>query len=268
MGAGPWPQAYAPPDAGVTKTAIAALTRKRAPEESAASPAHAYAFLATQIAFLGALYLSITIILVDGEEIDFANSVPWILAVLGFWVVLGVAQALLVYRLVAARDAHFARDRALRETLLQHLSALNSASNGAMGMEVATLAHINTSARTEDNGDRGALLWGVLAFVPVVNMITVPIALYGLTRDLAAHDMRQAFFCHYAGLALARTGKGLADPGWQPMPSRSAGLYLLLAFVTGGLFLFYWYYVALGDYASHFASQRRFEDSLAASMQG
>ena len=268
MGGGPWPQAYAPPDASVTKSALVALTRHQPAAESAVAPGQAYGFLAAQAVFLAALYVSFTLILIDGETIDFADSMPLVLAVLALWVILGIVQAVIVHRLVAARDAHFRRDRALRETMLQHLSALNSADNGSMGMEIATLAHINSSARVEDNRDRGALLWAVMAFVPVVNMLTVPVILYGLTRDLAAHDMRQAFFCHYAGLALARTGKGIRDPAWQPMAERSAGLYMLLAFVTGGLFLFYWYYVALGSMSAHLASQRRFEESLAALLQG
>ncbi|MFH0815904.1 MAG: hypothetical protein V1934_03705 [Methanobacteriota archaeon] len=268
MGHGPWPPGYAPPTEESTKASLAQIAGQRPESEKAVSPSMAYGFLWAQAIFLACLYFSMTLVLIEGLDMATWNSLAILGVVFALWLVLGIVQAVLVYRLTDARDGHFKRDRALRETLMQHLAVRNSAGGGIAGMELATLGYLNASARLEDNGDRGALLWGVLAFVPVVNMITTPIILHGLTRDLAAHDRRQAFFCYYAGIAMARTGKGIQDPMWRQQAERSAGLYLLLAFITGSLFMFYWYYVTINDVNIHLASQRRFEDSLSAALAG
>jgi hypothetical protein len=268
MGHGPWPPGYAPPTEEFTKASLLQLTGHRPESEKAISPNLAYGFLWAQAFFIVALYLSMVLMLLEGQDLVMWASLTALGTIFGLWVILGIVQAVLVYRLTDARDGHFRRDRALRETLMQHLAVKNSTGGGIAGMELATLSHMNVAARLEDGGDRGALLWGVLAFVPVINLITAPIILFGLTKDLAAHDRRQAFFCYYAGIAMARTGKGLTDPRWQPQAERSAGLYLLLAFISGSLFMFYWYYVMINDTNAHLASQRRFEESLSGALKG
>jgi hypothetical protein len=220
------------------------------------------------VAAFGALYLLAAMFAIDGYEFSLGESMPFLGAILAAWLVLGVVQAYLVFNLVRARDGHLRRDRGLRETLMQHLHARNLAAAGAASMDLATLAHLNASAAVEDGGDRGALMWAVMAFVPVVNLLVTPVVLFQITRDLAVHDRRQAFFCYHAGIGLARTGKAVEEPRWRAHPNRTAGLYLILSYVSGGLFLYYWYYVLILDTNSHLASQQRFESSLASALKG
>jgi hypothetical protein len=261
------PPGYPQPNLQVTRQNLLRILEDGKSRRRDVSAGFAYGFLVAQTAFLAAVYVAAALLVIDGDSIDLNGLIAALLALLAFWALLGLAQAALVYRLVSMRDAHFRRDRLLREAVMQHLLALN-APTGKGGMDLAALAYLNASASTEEVWERGAMLWAVLAFIPVVNMITMPVLLYGLTRDYVAHDRRQAFICYHAGLAMARLGTPLKSPDWTRHPERSKGLYVLLAYMTGTLFLFYWYYATILDANSHAASQASFEDSLSAGLQG
>jgi hypothetical protein len=269
MGGGPWPTGFQAPTEESGRIYVEAAVAERAASDVQLSTGWVWAFLGVEIATLAFTFVWLFTYLQDiTPQLTFQGSAPFVVGLFAFMVAASAIQAVLVYRLVRMRDAHVARDRRLREGVLQYLSARNSANGGAAGMDVATLGFINASARVEEEGERGAVLWGLLAFIPVVNMVVMPILLYGMTKDMARHSQRQDYFMYHAQMALARLGRWVQHAPAPRGPERSAALYVVLYIFTGSLFLFYWLYVSVVDWNAHFAGQHGSEDTLLAALRG
>mgnify|MGYP001765400111 CR=1 FL=1 len=101
----------------------------------------------------------------------------------------------------------------------------------------------------------GMRLGAIVASAYIVNF---------LMRTIYTHDQRWSGFTTTTMMALHRLGKTDSNK-WdhEPLKERSMILYAVLAIVTAGLFLLYWFYVLVDDPNRHFEQQHLFEDMLA-----
>ncbi|MFY9605750.1 MAG: DUF4234 domain-containing protein [Thermoplasmata archaeon] len=81
------------------------------------------------------------------------------------------------------------------------------------------------------------------------------------------HDRRWNGFSTAARTALSKLGFPSGKPfGISRLPERSFGIYLLLSFVTAGIFFYYWLYTLAKDPNEHFRNQWTFEDNVLSSL--
>ena len=110
-----------------------------------------------------------------------------------------------------------------------------------------------------------------LAFtaLTLVHAILMFYMLHFLTDDAWKHDRTWTDFARGTKVAIARAGgtAGGIDEGY-PMQRRPSALYVILSFVTFGLFLVFWWYATVKDTNDHYARQARFEDELLAYFSG
>ena len=99
-------------------------------------------------------------------------------------------------------------------------------------------------------------------------MIVAIVLMVRLTEDISGHNRRWSEFTDVFRVSLAKAGYVSAslrtDPG--PRPSSSA-LYVVLTFITG-VFFIYWFYAMTKDMNHHLKAHRRFEDELLIVVQG
>ena len=105
--------------------------------------------------------------------------------------------------------------------------------------------------------------------VTLVTGITGFYMLHFLTDDAWKHDQAWIYFAMGTKVAIAKAGgtAGGMDEGY-PMQRRPSALYIILSFVTFGLFLVFWWYATVKDTNDHYARQARFEDELLAYFSG
>jgi hypothetical protein len=88
-----------------------------------------------------------------------------------------------------------------------------------------------------------------------------------LGSTMLDHDQRWSRFSTAARAALSKLG----FPSGRPfvvsrLPERSFVIYLLLSFVTFGIFFYYWLYTLAKDPNEHFRNQWAFEDNVLSSL--
>ena len=109
------------------------------------------------------------------------------------------------------------------------------------------------------------------AFLPftLVHALLMFYMLHFLTDDAWKHDQAWTYFARGTKVAIAKAGgtAGGMDEGY-PMQRRPSALYIILSFVTFGLFLVFWWYAAVKDTNDHYARQAWFEDELLAYFSG
>jgi hypothetical protein len=120
-----------------------------------------------------------------------------------------------------------------------------------------------TTVHSESNGEedeKSAILWIVLSVI-TFGLIGIYVS-YFLTKDPHGHDVRQLAFMQQVQSSFSKFQKTIVFPFWKAMPSRSFFLYLILTWLTFGLFALYWNYALISDFNGHFKAQWQIEDQL------
>lgn len=169
------------------------------------------------------------------------------------------------YKLIRRRSEHFKRDRILREGLISYIRGVASEKGieSQMGTEIATMTTVHSESNGEED-EKSAILWIVLSII-TFGLIGIYVS-YFLTKDPHGHDVRQLAFMQQVQSSLSKFGKTMVFPFWKAMPGRSFFLYLILTWLTFGLFALYWNYVLITDFNDHFKAQWQIEDQLVANL--
>ncbi len=183
----------------------------------------------------------------------------------GGFVVYIILALLPWYKLIRRRTEHFRRDRILREGLISYIrgAASERGIEGQFSSELATMTAVHSEANGEED-EKSAMLWIILSIV-TFGILGLYVS-YFLTKDPHNHDVRQLAFMQQVQSSFSKLGKAIVFPFWKAMSGRSFFLYLVLTWLTGGLFALYWVYVLITDFNNHFKAQWQIEDQLLANL--
>ena len=155
------------------------------------------------------------------------------------------------------------RSRVLRESLIKYIEskAKELGKSNDVSSELSIMRIIHSELSNEEK-DRSAGLYAFLSvIIPFVSLYIV----YFLTKEFTAHDSKERTFFQTFSVAADKLGMTVQFPSWKELPSRSAGLYLILTIVFGGLFAIYWLWTLIKDPNLHFDAHTIFEDLLLSS---
>jgi hypothetical protein len=183
------------------------------------------------------------------------------MAILLTIVTCGIYGIYIFFKLMERRDEHLARMANMVNTsvaLLQEKAARDGKTE-LIGQELSYIAGIQ-SEMYEQSRERGAALWLVLA---ILTGIATLIGYYFIMDDMARHDQLEAQYFTLMSSALTKLGlAGQASQAAPNMPERNFALYLVLSFVTCGIFSFYWIYSLIKDGNDHVEAQVQWEDFI------
>jgi hypothetical protein len=165
------------------------------------------------------------------------------------------------YKLIRRRSEHFRRDKILREGLISYIRGVASERGieAQMSTEIATMTTVHSESNGEED-EKSAILWIVLSVI-TFGLIGIYVS-YFLTKDPHGHDVRQLAFMQQVQSSFSKFQRTIVFPFWKAMPGRSFFLYLILTWLTFGLFALYWNYALISDFNGHFKAQWQIEDQL------
>lgn len=179
--------------------------------------------------------------------------------------VLGIASviiyAYLTYTLIKRRNTHFTRQWRLTEDLLNLVKSVASRKGANVDTPVSSAERTFRDMRFEE-GEKPAVLWTILIFVPLVNVIAGLYILYFLTRDFRRHENREDNLLEDLARAFGQLNITAMTRRQKPIPERNYVLYLVLTIITLGIFGIYWLYTLIQDPNNHFRSHIQVEDEL------
>ncbi|HID73762.1 MAG TPA: hypothetical protein EYP43_01790 [Thermoplasmata archaeon] len=172
--------------------------------------------------------------------------------------------AYILYRVLRRRQAHFDRDALLRAGLMEYIEAKAREMDVNVDVELSTMRW-GDSVQRMNEPRREPVLWAVLSvLIPFVIYYT----LYFLSKDAGDHHWNQDGFYRQLHSCFYKLGlPPFVPPSWQPIPSRTPVLYLILTFVFYP-FMIYWLYTIIVDLNRHFEMQWEVEDNLVAAIRG
>ncbi|MDD5448839.1 MAG: DUF4234 domain-containing protein [Actinomycetota bacterium] len=176
-------------------------------------------------------------------------------------VTLGIYTYYIFYKLMDRRDKHLLRMANVvscsMELLKQKAEAagkLNLISEELNQMEMIR------ARMYEQSRERGAALWLIIGIFTGIGIL---IGYYFIMDDLATHDALESQFFTLMSSALAKLGvAGGSSVAYPSMPQRSYPIFLVLSFVTCGIYGFYWIYVLINDGNNHMSSQVEWENFI------
>ena len=169
--------------------------------------------------------------------------------------------AYLLYILLSRRNKHFRRQSRFSEDFIGHLRSLTSKKGLDEEVGLSNLERTAREMKTTDD-EKSAILWTVLAFIPIVNVFAILYILYFLGKDFRIHERNEDGFIEDSGRILQNIGLELSVRRMDPTPNRSFILYIILSIVTFGLFGIYWLYTLIADPNAHFKHHQQYEDDL------
>ena len=169
------------------------------------------------------------------------------------------------YKLIRRRSEHFKRDRILREGLISYVrgAASDRGVEAQMSTELATMTTVHSESSGQED-EKSAILWIILSVI-TFGLLGIYVS-YFLTKDPHNHDVRQLAFMQQVQSAFSKLQKTIVFPFWKTMPDRSFFLYLILTWLTVGLFALYWNYALISDFNDHFRAQWQIEDQLVSNL--
>lgn len=198
------------------------------------------------------------------RKMAFGEYIIW-MVVLSI-VTLGIGAAIYAwaaqYRLVDRRSQHFARQQSLYRSVIRTVREHGEDNKNDKVLATVDRAEALLNEATIREPDRNPWLFAII--LPIVTLgIGSWYTLWFLTVDWRRHSVRQRELGDVIGEALRQaTGKSVALVDESIVPDRNFWLYLLLTFVTLGLFGLYWWYVIFEDPNKHFAQQAFVEDQM------
>lgn len=196
----------------------------------------------------------------------------------GFWqafllslVTCGIYMFYVIYKLLERREQHFERMVSFRTDLIEVLREKAQASTPdglapEVEEELSKLEGLNFDATNRDRaGDKTPVLWMVLSLVasPVLYYVY-----YFLNDDFRAHEANENTFMLKASEvmnSLGVTDKQIVTP--MVIPERNFITFLLLTFVTCGIYGIYWLYTIITDPNNHFDNHAVWEAQTQAMLQ-
>ena len=169
--------------------------------------------------------------------------------------------AYLLYLLLSRRNKHFRRQSRFSEDLISYLRSLTSKKGLDAEVGLSNLERTTREMKTTDD-EKSAILWTILAFIPVVNVFAILYILYFLGKDFRIHERNEDGFLEDSNRILQSAGLELSVRRIDPTPNRSFILYIILSIVTFGLFGIYWLYTLIADPNDHFRHHVQYEDEL------
>lgn len=178
----------------------------------------------------------------------------------GIVLIAAILAAVLYYRLINRRNKHFMRSRVLREGLIRYIEskADELGKTHDIVSDVSTMRMVHSELSNEE-GDKSAGLYAILSIIVPFVLLYV---MYFLTKDFVTHDTKERAFFQALSVATGKLGIPAQFPYWKELPKRSAGLYLILTIVLGGLFEIYWMWTLIKDPHQHFDAHSVFEDTF------
>lgn len=196
----------------------------------------------------------------------------------GFWtafllslVTCGIYMFYVIYKLLERREQHFERMVSFRSHLIEVLRERAQASSPE-GLtpedeaEFSQLEGLSFDATNRDHaGDKSPVLWLVLSLVasPVVYYVY-----YFLNDDFLAHEGNEHDFMLKASEVMNKLGiteNQIVTP--KVIPERNFITFLLLTFVTCGIYGIYWLYTIITDPNNHFDSHAVWEAQVQALLK-
>jgi hypothetical protein len=179
------------------------------------------------------------------------------------WVVFGILELVLFYKMLKRNEAHFKREAILRTALVNYFREMGNATykTQMIGAQLGTMESINQEAASREK-DHNVILLVILMIIPIVNFFAMLYILYILTKEPFGHDQRWHAFSQNVQSAAQQVGMNIMTPSWKTLKERSYLLYILLTILTIGIFAIYWVYVLVTDMNEHMQTQWQFEDGL------
>ena len=200
-----------------------------------------------------------------GQQFPFPGFFPFFLPFFGIASALGIAAvivyAYLTYTLIKRRNTHFTRQWRLTEDLLNLLKGVASKKGANIDAPASSAERTLREMRFEE-GEKPAVLWTILIFVPFVNIVAGLYVLYFLTRDFHRHEKREDNMLEDLGRAFSQLNITIATRRQKAIPERSYVLYLVLTIITLGIFGIYWLYTLIEDPNNHFRNHVQVEDEI------
>ena len=170
-----------------------------------------------------------------------------------------ILSIVLLYKLIKRRNTHFSRVHFLFDDLPNLIR--DEATKKNVDVEIPLSSYERTLREVKEEEERkGAVLWAILSAVTGIAAFYV---YYFLMRDVYKHERGEDALLEDAGRCF--TSVDIELPSMrreEPMPNRSFILYLILTFITLGIFGIYWNYVLIKDPNEHFKHHRLMEDQL------
>jgi hypothetical protein len=173
----------------------------------------------------------------------------------------GIYGFYIFYKLMERRDLHLMRMANMVNTSVAILQekAAQTGKTEVIGQELAQIGMIQREMYDQSR-ERGAALWLVLG---ILTGIATLIGYYFIMDDMARHDQLEAQYFTLMSSALAKLGlASQASQAAPNMPERNFVVYLVLSFLTCGIFSFYWLYAMIEDGNQHVEAQVQWENFL------
>ncbi len=185
----------------------------------------------------------------------------------GFFMgILAIAGAILniyvIYKWLSRRNNHFNRRLMIHESFADYLNELASKKDEDISGVLSSAKREIREAQREEN-ERNSILYIVLF------LVFQPILLYifhFLNKDFVKHFRREENILEDFNNALDKLGieKEIGNFSREyRFPERSTIIYIVLTFVTAGLFTLYWIYTLTKDPNDHFKQHQRIERQMA-----
>lgn len=182
---------------------------------------------------------------------------------------LGIYAIYVEYKLIDREQEHFKRMGRFNDDLYKLIEerADEVGTSKAVSKNVDEIRALNDQfQRLQQGKERSPALWTILSLLTLGLLFFY--VRYFLTADMREHQRAEAEYIERASAVLNRLGIGKHPVQVeQVVPDRSFPLYLLLTFVTLGLFGLYWSFVLIKDGNEHFSEHERFEDQLMATIR-
>jgi hypothetical protein len=216
-----------------------------------------------------------------------ASSLTLVVSGLGIvGLAVSAAASRVVYTLVNRANSHSGRTRALLSSAIGELeSRIGTTRQGALLSLNSAEEGFYRLSRGEH--ERSAVLWALLASIPVIGWIFLIAALWSLSRDFAKHSRFEESVLE--DLDRAMKGTGLPGVSVQHAPFGSHGVLgivagvavlielssvfllglvgaLVLIYLTVGAFSLVWIDFSIRDPTAHFAFHSLFEPELLRSL--
>ncbi len=183
------------------------------------------------------------------------------MAVLLTLVTCGIYGFYVFYKLLERRDAHLARMANVVNISVAMLRE-KAEREGKTGLVQDELTQLELIQREmyDQSRERGAALWLVIGILTGIGII---IGYYFVMTDMVRHSQLEAGYFTLMSQALAELGlASQASQAAPDVPDRNFVVYLLLSFVTCGIFSFYWIWALIDDGNRHVEGQVTWEDFI------
>jgi len=238
------------------------------------------------------------------EETDTRSDFVWLAMASGIsTTMLGITVilfAVLAYTLLDRQNNHCKREEQLRLSLVQYLvMASGPSSASTISSQVGAMTDLHRRAVSEEKR-RSPLAWFLIVFLtPILLAGAFSAVLFTLTYldvlgnwsgvsfilfyplgaalpqlvflfkiGLNDHDVRLREFGEHLNKAVALIGSEAGASYSSASKKRPTVVFLVLSFLTLGLFILAWWYMAVRDFDRHLSNQREFENKIAAAMTG